>query len=131
MLVFKLGGKATLPPHPKFQEEPLHPPASTASVTQIKNGEALYQRYCGECHGDVAVSGGVLPDLRHSSTLANEQWVEIVLGGILKPEGMTSFAKELSKPDAAAIRDYVIFRANQSKTQAEHDPDKAVNSDKH
>jgi quinohemoprotein ethanol dehydrogenase len=131
MLVFKLDGKATLPPHPKFQEEPLHPPASTASVTQIKNGEALYQRYCGECHGDVAVSGGVLPDLRYSPTLANEQWFDIVRGGILKPLGMVSFAKEFSKPDAAAIRDYVIFRANQSKIQTVHGAGKDVNRDQH
>ena len=130
MLVFKLGGKASLPPRPEFQEIAMDAPASTASAAQIKNGEALYQRYCGGCHGDVAVSGGVLPDLRHSSTLANEQWFDIVLGGILKPQGMTSFAKEISRPDATAIRDYVIFRANQSKTQADHDAGKAASPDK-
>jgi alcohol dehydrogenase (cytochrome c)/quinohemoprotein ethanol dehydrogenase len=126
MLLFKLGGKASLPPRPESQEQPLDPPPSTASAAQIKNGEMLFQQYCGACHGDVAVSGGVLPDLRYSSTLANEQWFDIVRGGILKPLGMTSFAQEISKPDAAAIRDYVIFRANQSKTQADHDTGKAV-----
>jgi alcohol dehydrogenase (cytochrome c)/quinohemoprotein ethanol dehydrogenase len=130
MLVFKLGGKASLPPPPEFQEMAMDAPPSTATPVQIKNGEALYQRYCGECHGDVAVSGGVLPDLRYSPTLATPQWFDIVLGGILKPEGMTSFAKEISRPGATAIRDYVIFRANQSKLQVDHDAGKATGPDK-
>ena len=119
MLVFKLGGKASLPPLPAFQEMPLDPPASTAGSQQIKRGEALYQRFCAGCHGDVAVSGGVLPDLRYSPTLDNEQWFSIVRGGTLTSLGMVSFAKELSKLDAQAIRDYVIFRADQSKTRVE------------
>jgi quinohemoprotein ethanol dehydrogenase len=76
------------------------------------------------------VSGGVLPDLRYSPALANQQWFDIVLGGVLKPQGMTSFAMEISRPDAAAIRDYVIFRTNQSKTQADHDAGKAATPDK-
>jgi hypothetical protein len=66
----------------------------------------------------VAVSGGVLPDLRYSGTLDNDQWFDIVLKGQLKQVGMVSFDKELSHDDAAAIRAYVIFRANQSLAQA-------------
>jgi alcohol dehydrogenase (cytochrome c)/quinohemoprotein ethanol dehydrogenase len=65
----------------------------------------------------VAVSGGVLPDLRYSSTLTNDQWFNIVLGGLLRPNGMVSFAKEISRKDAVAIRAYVIFRANQSAVE--------------
>jgi hypothetical protein len=34
---------------------------------------------------------------------------------MLQSQGMVSFAKELSKRDAAVIRSYVIFRANQSE----------------
>jgi hypothetical protein len=41
-------------------------------------------------------------------------WFAVVLNGMLKHAGMVAFAKELSKQDAAAIRDYVIYRANQS-----------------
>jgi hypothetical protein len=62
----------------------------------------------------VAVSGGVLPDLRYSGTLSSDQWFQIVLDGTLEAYGMISFSKELSKQDASAIREYVIFRANQS-----------------
>ena len=64
---------------------------------------------------DVAVSGGVLPDLRYSRALSNDQWFDIVLGGKRQQNGMVSFAKELSRKDAADICAYVIFRANQSK----------------
>src|SRR5205085_7134340 len=114
MLAFKISGKASLPVLPVTAEPVLSPPAATADAATVKSGEQLFQRYCAACHGDVAVSGGVLPDLRYSRTLASEQWFDIVLGGKLKPFGMVSFAKELSRKDAEAIRAYVIFRANQS-----------------
>jgi mono/diheme cytochrome c family protein len=84
----------------------------------VKKGEALYQRYCGACHGDVAVSGGVLPDLRYSNMLAGDQWLSIVINGALSSAGMVSFSKELTRDDAEAIRSYVIFRANQSLTES-------------
>ena len=117
VLAFKIGGKATLPALPEVEEPRLNPPPSTASTATIRQGEQLFQRYCSTCHGDVAVSGGITPDLRYSSTLNNDQWFHIVLGGMLKSNGMISFAKELSRPDAAAIREYVIFRANQTFEQ--------------
>jgi quinohemoprotein ethanol dehydrogenase len=114
VLSFKLGGKVHLPPLPVFSPPPLKPPRSTADSMTVEKGEGLYQRYCSNCHGDVAVSGGVLPDLRYSATLENEQWFDVVLRGASQPSGMVSFRKELSRDDAAAIRAYVIFRANQS-----------------
>jgi alcohol dehydrogenase (cytochrome c)/quinohemoprotein ethanol dehydrogenase len=122
LLAFKLGSKASLPPLPPFTPPQLKPPKSTASAATIHKGEALFQPYCSTCHGDVAVSGGVLPDLRYSGTLDNDQWFEIVLKGLLKQAGMVSFEKELSHDDAAAIRAYVIFRANQSLPEAKPAP---------
>jgi mono/diheme cytochrome c family protein len=92
----------------------LHPPKETPSAATVKKGEALYQRYCSACHGDVVVSGGVLPDLRYSKMLASYQWQSIVRDGALSSVGMISFSKELTREDAEAIRSYVIFRANQS-----------------
>jgi len=123
LLAFKLGGKVSLPAAPEVKPPVLAPPKSTASAAQVERGEQIYQRYCGGCHGDVAVSGGVLPDLRYSGTLAEDQWFQIVLGGILESYGMVGFSKELSRQDAAAVRDYVIARANQSLT-AEQNPQK-------
>jgi quinohemoprotein ethanol dehydrogenase len=114
VLAFKLGGKASLPPLPQIPQPQLKPPPSTASIATVQKGEGLFQNYCSTCHGDVAVSGGVLPDLRYSGTLQNSAWTDVVLGGSLKPYGMVSFSKELSKKNVEAIRAYVIFRANQS-----------------
>lgn len=118
MMAFKLGGKANLPPAPEVKPQALTPPPATAGPATVKKGEALYQRYCGGCHGDVAVSGGVLPDLRYSGALANEQWFSIVRDGLLKSYGMVGFSKELSRQDAEAVRAYVIFRANQSLAES-------------
>jgi quinohemoprotein ethanol dehydrogenase len=117
MLAFKLGGKASLPPVQEAVQPALALPPSKASHSTIEKGKDLYQRYCSACHGDVAFSGGVLPDLRYSSALNSEQWFQIVLGGMLKPNGMVSFSKELSHQDAEVIRAYVIFRAHESLQQ--------------
>jgi PQQ-dependent dehydrogenase (methanol/ethanol family) len=117
MLAFKLGGKASLAPLPPLEEPVLNPPASTASVAAIHHGEAVYQRFCSACHGDVAVSGGLLPDLRYSTALEGEQWFKIVRDGAYQSMGMVAFGKEVSQQAAADIRAYVIFRANQSMTQ--------------
>jgi quinohemoprotein ethanol dehydrogenase len=114
VLAFKLGGKASLPPTPKFEEPALDPPPATANEATVNNGERLFQRYCAACHGDVAVGGGIVTDLRYSKTLANDRWFDVVLGGSLRKAGMVSFAKELSRNEMTDIRAYVIFRAHQT-----------------
>jgi quinohemoprotein ethanol dehydrogenase len=118
MLAFKLDGRGGLPPLAPYDEPVLNPPASTASVAEIHHGEAVYQRFCSGCHGDVAVSGGLLPDLRYSSLLTDPLWFGIVRDGAYQALGMVGFGKEVSQQDAADIRAYVIFRANQSVSGA-------------
>jgi quinohemoprotein ethanol dehydrogenase len=118
VLAYKLGGNASLPPLPQFTQPKLNPPQPTANAATIQKGESLFQSYCSTCHGDVAVSGGVLPDLRYSGALANSAWTDVVLGGSLQPYGMVSFSKELTKENAEAIRAYVIFRANQALAES-------------
>jgi hypothetical protein len=60
------------------------------------------------------VSGGVLPDLRYSAALADEAtWNQIVREGVLKMNGMVSFAPVLSQSETDAVRAYVIHRANE------------------
>jgi quinohemoprotein ethanol dehydrogenase len=120
MLVFELGGKASLPPMPAIEQPPLTVLPNATGPATIGKGQRLFQRYCAGCHGDVAVSGGVLPDLRRSSALADDAWFEIVLRGDLQSQGMVSFSKELSHEDAAAIRSYVIFRRNQDAQLERH-----------
>ena len=114
LLAFKMGGAASLPPAPEVAPAAMAPPHETADAAAVKKGEAIYQRYCSACHGDVAVSGGVLPDLRYSKMLNKDRWTSIVIGGALRSAGMISFAGELTPEDTLAIRAYVVFRANQS-----------------
>ena len=118
MLAFKIGGTAKLPPLAPMETPELNPPPSTASAAEIHRGEEVFQRFCSECHGDVAVSGGLLPDLRYSAYLKNDRWFAIVRDGLLKSEGMVGFGSEVSQHDAAAIRSYVIFRANQTLNES-------------
>ena len=121
VLVFKLGGKATLPPVPEIEPPELKPPPSRASAATIRHGEQVYQQFCSRCHGDVAVGGNVLPDLRYSSTLDSDQWFYVVMDGLLKSNGMVSFKRDLTRQDAAAAREYVIFRANQALAEQKKD----------
>jgi len=59
-----------------------------------------------------------LPGLRYLGALKNKVWFRVVLDGMLKQGGMVAFAKEPSKQDAAAVREYVIYRANQSLAES-------------
>ncbi|MCC7463500.1 MAG: PQQ-dependent dehydrogenase, methanol/ethanol family [Gammaproteobacteria bacterium] len=115
LLVYKLGGRAQLPPlvEPPVQE--LNPPPATARPERVEQGKALYTRYCAACHGDAAVSGHLVADLRYSVYLANDDWFEVVLNGKLGSLGMAGFGVAINRDQAAAIRDYVIQRAHEDK----------------
>jgi alcohol dehydrogenase (cytochrome c)/quinohemoprotein ethanol dehydrogenase len=116
LMVFKLGGKATLPAAPAMAKRVLDPPAFTGTPEQVSRGGASYARYCSACHGDAAVAGALNPDLRHSAVIGNSEALnQIVLEGALKHNGMVSFASAVTKEDAEAIRQYLIKRANEDK----------------
>jgi quinohemoprotein ethanol dehydrogenase len=116
LLVFKLGGKATLPAAPPLSAMTLDPPPVTGTPAQIASGARHYGRYCGVCHGDAGVAGGLNPDLRHSGMINKaSDFHAIVIEGALKTNGMVSFAAALSPADAEAIRHYLIKRANEDK----------------
>ncbi len=122
LLVFKLGGEAELPPEPELAALPLDPPPSRAAKQTIALGAEKYARYCAVCHAPAAVGSTVLPDLRRSGTLGNKQsWMAVVSDGILKDNGMVSFAESLSPEEIEAVRAYVIHRANEDKAM-EPDP---------
>ena len=116
ILVFKLDGKETLPAIPVLEKR-LDPPASTASEEVIGRGMVLYHRTCFACHGDTAVSGGVIPDLRYTTRDTHKLWDNIVLEGLLKSGGMVSFSQILSEDDSSAIQAYVIKRAHDAKSE--------------
>jgi len=112
ILTFKLGGKDKLPDWKYVEPELPEPPQETAREKQVSDGNALYHRYCSSCHGDTAVSAGVLPDLRYSLALQDDMWFKITLDGILKSNGMVSFKNQLGRDELENIRHYVIARAH-------------------
>ena len=118
VLVFKLGASGKLPPVPVAVPKVLNPAPDVASPTVIDHGFKLYSRYCGSCHGDAVVAGGITPDLRYSSIPnSKESFSDVVLGGALKANGMASWAPVLSPEDAEAVRAYIIHRAHQTQEQ--------------
>jgi alcohol dehydrogenase (cytochrome c)/quinohemoprotein ethanol dehydrogenase len=117
VLVYKLGGSAQLPPVPVVNAS-LNPPAETANAATVAQGKILFHTYCGVCHGDSAVSSGVLPDLRYSVYLNSAAaWSAPVLQGALQSNGMVNFSKEVSAEDAEKIRAYVVRRAHESQKE--------------
>jgi len=114
ILVFKLGGKENLPPLPPVPVMQLDPPPMPKDPASIKHGEALYERHCNSCHGSVAASGPLVPDLRYSPRLRLDSWYNVVLQGELESNGMVNFGDILNHDDATDIRNYVIKRANEA-----------------
>ncbi|MEZ5693689.1 MAG: PQQ-dependent dehydrogenase, methanol/ethanol family [Altererythrobacter sp.] len=116
LLVFKIGGNAKLPDLPALNDMVFDPPKFTGTEEQVKQGAGLYARYCSVCHGDAAVGGGLVPDLRRSGVLPSDEALRaIVIDGQLKHNGMVSFASAIKPEGAEAIRHYLIKRANEDK----------------
>ena len=116
LLVFKLGAKRQLPPPPPSSKLVLDPPAFRGKPEQVAAGSDHYARYCSVCHGDAAVAGGLVPDLRHSGTINSPDAIRaVVIDGALKHNGMVSFSSALKAEDVESIRQYLIKRANEDK----------------
>jgi alcohol dehydrogenase (cytochrome c)/quinohemoprotein ethanol dehydrogenase len=119
LLVFKLGGTARLPESRLQPEAPLDPPPLRGTPQQVAEGSYLFGRYCGVCHGDAAVAGTIVPDLRRSAALDNaDTWRQIVIGGLLEGNGMVSWKRVMNAGQADSIRHYVISRANEDRALA-------------
>ena len=116
LLVFKLGAKGQLPPPPPSSKLVLDPPAFRGKPEQVAAGSDHYARYCSVCHGDAAVAGGLVPDLRHSGAINSPDALRaVVIDGALKHNGMVSFSSALKAEDVESIRQYLIKRANEDK----------------
>lgn len=107
VLVFSLGGKASLPNLELRLQKP-NPPIASSPDSVVNSGKRLYAMNCSFCHGIGTLSAGVLPDLRRSVALSDSAaWQNIVIGGVLETQGMVSFGKIISSDEAEAIRAYV------------------------
>ncbi len=114
VVAYKLNGADALPPVVAPAKPSPQMPADTASAAVVAQGKAHFSRFCWNCHGDAAVSGGLVPDLRFSAALSDKDlWKKTVGGGALKQLGMPGFGSELNADDLEALRAYVIHRANE------------------
>lgn len=109
LLTFKLGGQAPVPLAPPQRGLP---PPSTLPVDKARaeRGMALYAVYCWRCHGEGAVSGGSVSDLRYSTDAVLKRYTQIVLDGFYQPAGMPSFSEVLTEEDTIAIRHFILER---------------------
>ena len=121
LLVFKLGGRATLPTKIVTSEAGglgIDPPLSTASNETVAAGEQAYLKNCSGCHGRTAVPqmGSIGPDLRATALLHDDdQFKHAVLDGNRAQRGMPGFKAVLRDGEADAILAYLIKRANDAK----------------
>ena len=115
VLGYALDGTDQLPPPPPPPERKLEPRPEIAPARVIARGKATYHQFCGTCHGDGAVAGGVLPDLRYSAAAGNAVlWSSIVHDGALQAAGMVAFGSELSAAEIESVRAYIVDRIDES-----------------
>ena len=123
LLTFKVGGDVKLTPREALADKRSWPatadmPEFTGTKEQVAHGKEVYLTRCVWCHGDAAMSAGVLPDLRMLDKKKHELFEKIVLEGIYSAKGMPGYSSLLSKDDVEAIRQYIIRRAHDSRPQA-------------
>lgn len=111
LLVYSLNGGTELPPSVAHTPVVVDPPEMVSKPEQVEKGRALYMNHCHFCHGDRAVSGSKIPDLRFLSAEKHAIFNQIVLQGLFQDLGMPGFSDYLSANDAEAIQAYIIERA--------------------
>lgn len=111
LLTFKVGGGKSLPQLALRDRSIPEWPALTASEEIVKHGETVFASHCMVCHGPLAISPGITPDLRRMSETVRDHFQDIVRGGMLSDNGMASFGDLLSEEDVDAVKAYVQKRA--------------------
>ena len=118
VLVFRLNGEARLPPAAPVVDPAPQLPDLELTPELIAQGKTVYYRRCIMCHGDTAISGRLMPDLRLSSAAVHERWDSIVLDGERKALGMPGFKDAITAEESHAAHAYVISRAKLASPEA-------------
>lgn len=113
VLVYKLGGAHELPPEPTPEQMAVVTPIEQiGDEAMITEGLKHYMASCHMCHGDRAVSGSSVPDLRMMSEASWELFYPIVQGGLRHQQGMVGFGDRLDKAQIDSIYAYLVKRRN-------------------
>ncbi|MDP5064636.1 MAG: c-type cytochrome, partial [Haliea sp.] len=116
VLAFRQGGTAALPAIAAVTDagvefsaaaEGAVLPLSDDAIAAIERGRVVFMRNCHMCHGDRAVSGSSLPDLRHMSDETIAQFSAIVLGGLRHQGGMPGFSERLEEANTDDLLAYL------------------------
>jgi len=116
IIVFRLDGKPVpLPPLLGKLEVAPEAPAQAPGVTMdtIAQGRALFFTNCAICHSNQHRS--ITPDLRRMQPGTHEVFGQILLDGLLVPNGMPRWNDVLKPADVQAIHAYLIDE--QAKTR--------------
>jgi PQQ-dependent dehydrogenase (methanol/ethanol family) len=113
VLVYKIGGAASLPAQAEATPMPA-PPVVAASAATIARGEKTFAPLCSQCHGWTANATGVVPDLRRSLVLRDKgAFLSVVHGGRAEL-GMPDFSKWIKPDEVEAIRAYLAAQAKKA-----------------
>jgi len=108
LIALKLGGGPVPTPPARVTVPFDRPPPQTASAAQIRHGELEFTAECSRCH---ALGLNVTPDLRRLDPGLHAVFKDIVLKGLLAPQGMERFDDLLSERDVEDIHAYLIDQA--------------------
>ncbi|MGH1421876.1 MAG: PQQ-dependent dehydrogenase, methanol/ethanol family [Hyphomonas sp.] len=113
VIVFKRGATGEIA-DAEFPEIPKVPATdSFGDETMLAQGMVDFARNCAVCHGQLAASSGVLPDLRWSPLSGNaDEWNAVVIEGSRASNGMVSFSEYLTQEQSENIRAYVVAAAH-------------------
>ena len=117
LLVYKLGGKHTLPPTGELPPaRTFNPPPAFGDEALLARGADTYQVHCVMCHETQFGNRGLFPDLRVSPMINSaDSFRTIVMDGALEARGMVSFRDRITPADAEAVRAYLVRRAIDGK----------------
>ncbi len=111
LYVFRLGGKAPMPPVRRREMLPPSPPPVTADAATLAQGKELFAKHCGICHGLSAISADIIPDLRYLSPEQHDLFLPTVFG-LRSDKGMPPFGAILEPVQVEQIHQYIIQRSH-------------------
>ena len=120
---FKLGGTESLPDPLEAMADRSPKGEKFGTPEMVAAGLLQYSQNCLTCHGPLAISSGVLPDLRWSYAAGDtHEWEDILMNGALKENGMVSFKEQLTAEQAESIRAYILDQAHLAVANGEAGP---------